>query len=534
MRLVTVHQMRELESQADKNGLTYERMMANAGLETAREVHQRYFSRQSHRVIGLIGSGNNGGDTLVALAHLAAWGWHTQAYLVKERGKNDALTEAYLKAGGKLLPAGEGGDFPALREGIIESDVLLDGILGTGAKLPLKKEIQDVLACILTIPDKPVVIAVDCPSGVDCDSGEAAPECLPAELTICMAAVKQGLLRQPALKLCGEILAVDIGLPGNLPAWQEAGTEVVDANLAAAWLPDRPADSHKGTFGTCLIAAGSINYCGAALLASQAAYRVGAGLVRTAIPGAIYDALAGSLPETTWLILPHTLGVLNAEGARIVRQNLERVSCMLLGPGWGLEEETLAFLKQLFGDSGAGNQMGFDMVQGKRARNESVNLPHLVIDADALKLLARIDHWEKKIGFAVLTPHPGEMAVLTGLPVEKIQADREKIACEYAAKWGQVVVLKGALTIIAAPDGRRALIPVANSALAKAGTGDVLAGMIAGYVAQGVEAFNAAALAAWLHARAGVAAARRIGTPASVAAGDLIAAIPLVIKQIGG
>jgi NAD(P)H-hydrate epimerase len=309
---------------------------------------------------------------------------------------------------------------------------------------------------------------------------------------------------------------------------------VVDANLAAAWLPDRPADSHKGTFGTCLIAAGSINYCGAALLASQAAYRVGAGLVRTAIPGAIYDALAGSLPETTWLILPHTLGVLNAEGARIVGQNLERVSCMLLGPGWGLEEETLAFLKQLFGDSGAGNQMGFDMVQGKRARNESVNLPHLVIDADALKLLARIDHWEKKIGFAVLTPHPGEMAVLTGLPVEKIQADREEIACEYAAKWGQVVVLKGALTIIAAPDGRRALIPVANSALAKAGTGDVLAGMIAGYVAQGVEAFNAAALAAWLHARAGVAAARRIGTPAAVAAGDLIAAIPLVIKQIGG
>ena len=534
MKLVSVHQMKELETQADRNGLSYEQMMANAGLETARVVHQRYFRRQNHKVLGLIGSGNNGGDALVALAHLAAWGWRTQAYPVKEREENDALIDAYLKAGGKLLPAGESGDFPVLRDAIIESDVLLDGVLGTGIKLPLKREIEEVLAYILAIPDKPTVIAVDCPSGVDCDSGEAAPECLPAELTICMAAVKQGLLRQPALELCGEILAVDIGLPGDLPAWQKAGMEVVDANLAAAWLPTRPVDSHKGTFGTCLIAAGSINYCGAALLASQAAYRVGAGLVRTAIPGAIYDALAGSLPETTWLILPHTLGVLNAEGARIVRENLGRVNCALLGPGWGMEEETLAFLKHLTGDAGAGSKMGFEMAAEEQVRRKRESLPPLVIDADALKLLARMDKWEEKIGAAVLTPHPGEMAVLTGLPVEEIQADREKIACEFAARWGQVVVLKGALTIIAAPDGRRALIPVANSALAKAGTGDVLAGMIAGYVAQGVEAFNAASLAAWLHARAGAAAAALIGTPASVVAGDLIASIPQVIKQIGG
>ena len=208
-----------------------------------------------------------------------------------------------------------------------------------------------------------MIVAVDCPSGIDCDSGDAAKECLKADLTVCMAAVKQGLLKYPAHPLVGELAVVDIGLPRSLPAWKGIDGEVMTAQKAAALLPLRAEDAHKGTFGTCLIAAGSVNYCGAPLLASEAAYRVGAGLVRTAIPGAIYDAIAGCLPETTWLVLPYTDGVLNAEGARVLRRNLERVSALLIGPGLGFESHTQDFLTDLLEKTDSPNSsrrpMGF-------------------------------------------------------------------------------------------------------------------------------------------------------------------------------
>ena len=183
-----------------------------------------------------------------------------------------------------------------------------------------------------------------------------------------MAAVKAGLLKQPALDLCGEICAVDIGLPEDLPAWADVEIEVMDAITAAANLPERPADSHKGTFGACMIAAGSVNYCGAVLLAASAAYRMGAGLVRIAVPGAIYDTLAGQLAEATWLILPHTQGAINGEAAKIVRANLERVNALLLGPGWGQAVETRQFLENLLTGQNVRNKKHFHWIHDHRSR----------------------------------------------------------------------------------------------------------------------------------------------------------------------
>lgn len=537
MKLVNVKQMILLESQADKKGLSYAAMMANAGLALAEVVHKRYFKRPMPVVIGLVGTGNNGGDTLVALSHLASWGWRTLGFLVKPRDEQDKLATDYQKVGGELFLLKNTESFTRLRKNALEADCIIDGILGTGVRLPLRGEAQKVLAYLSELKDLPPVIAVDCPSGVDCDSGEADQDCLPAELTICMAAVKKGLLQQPALDLCGEILAVDIGLPENLSAWKNISTEVVDARVAASCLPDRPLDGHKGTFGTALIAAGSINYCGAVLLAARGAYRVGTGLVRAAIPGAIYDTLAGQMPETTWLILPHTLGVFNGEAAGVLYKNLGRTDALLVGPGWGQDDETLAFLRNLLSKQQPlfeKSQIGFSGMENKDPSTRKV-LPNLVIDADALKLLAKIDNWEKQIdGKAVLTPHPGEMAAMTGLDIAEIQANRENIACEYAKRWGQVVVLKGALTIVADTDGKCALIPVASTALATAGTGDVLAGMITGLLAQGVEPYEASMAGAWLHARAGVKASHMVGGSASVLASDVIDALPSVLKQTGG
>ncbi|MDK2981444.1 MAG: ADP-dependent NAD(P)H-hydrate dehydratase / NAD(P)H-hydrate epimerase [Chloroflexota bacterium] len=536
MKRVSVAQMKALESQADAGGLSYEQMMADAGLALAEAVHRRYFRRPSRRVLGLVGSGNNGGDCLIALSHLAEWGWQTQAYLVKERGADDAPLKDYIEAGGECIVISDDPQLKSLLAAAGQADLILDGVLGTGIKLPLRGEVQRVLASLKKYQDLPPVAAVDCPSGVDCDSGRAAEACLPAELTVCMAAVKAGLLEQPALSLCGEILTVGIGLPDDLPAWKDVEVEVMDAASAAANLPQRPADSHKGTFGTCMIAAGSVNYCGAALLASRAAYRMGAGLVRTAVPGAIYDTLAGQLAEATWLMLPHTLGAITGGAAKVVRANLERVKALLLGPGWGLAVETRQFLENLLlsdGNGKAGAQMGFN-ISGKGTKAEHQNLPPLVIDADGLKLLAEIDNWHAHISGAVLTPHPGEMAVLSGLSVSEIQQSREAVAREYAQRWGQVLVLKGATTVIASPAGQVTIIPVASSALASAGTGDVLAGMITGLLAQGLTPYKAATTATWLHARAGVLTAQRLGSEASVMAGDVIESIPLVLNQISG
>lgn len=529
--------MISLESQAEKKGLSYAAMLANAGLALAEVVQNRYFRRPYPKVIGLVGSGNNGGDTLVALTHLSRWGWKTQGFLVKQRNEQDMLVGEYQKSGGELLSLIDEKSFLTLRNNVFEADCILDGILGTGIKLPLRGEAQEALVFLSKLKDLPPVIAVDCPSGVDCDNGEADAACLPAELTVCMAAVKKGLLQQPALDFCGEILAVDIGLAQKLPAWKGISTEVVDADMVAGFLPARPADGHKGTFGTAVIAAGSINYCGAVVLAARAAYRIGVGLVTVAIPGAIYDTLAGHMPETTWLILPHTQGVFNGEAAGVLYPNLEKVDALLIGPGWGQDNETLAFLRNLLTKqelaSGKG-QMGFGGMENSTNSSSKV-LPKLVIDADALKLLSKINDWEKKIeGAAVLTPHPGEMAVLTELDRDEIQADRVNIACEYAKRWNQVVVLKGAVTVVANVDGKCALIPIAAPSLATAGTGDVLAGMITGLLAQGVEPYQAAQAGAWLHARSGMLAKEMVGSGISVIANDVIDALPKVLKQTGG
>ena len=538
MKLVTVKQMVALEKEADKKGLTYKQMMANAGLGLARIVNKRYFKGKSSCVLGLVGSGNNGGDTLVALKYLAEWGWQTRAYLVKERKQDDELLSAYQNIGGEIYSFADDENQTDLRKLALDCDCIMDGILGTGVKLPLRGQVKKALSQIALKKGLPPVIAVDCPSGVDCDSGEVSEACLRAELTVCMAAVKQGLLKQPALDFTGEIIVVNIGLFDDLSAWKGIDTEVIDAQWTAHHLPGRPVDGHKGTFGTCMLIAGSINYCGAVLLASRAAYRVGAGLVRAAIPGAIYDAVAGQLPDATWLMLPHTMGVINEEGVKVLSENLERVDCILAGSGWGLEPETLNFLRKLLKTTIVKTRQdpfGFEVTEGKSRSADMHPLPSMVIDADGLKLLAKIKGWEKKLEqTAVLTPHPGEMAVLTGLEVEKIQADRVEIASRYARLWGHVVVLKGALTVIAAPDGRKAIIPVANSALAVAGSGDVLAGMICGLIVQGMDAYCAAAAGAWLHAQAGLAALEILGNPASVLASDIIQGIAPVLTKTGG
>jgi ADP-dependent NAD(P)H-hydrate dehydratase / NAD(P)H-hydrate epimerase len=537
MKLVTVSEMQSIEKEADASGLTYDQMMENAGRGLADIVLDMYAEDVESEVVGLVGPGNNGGDTLVALSALVSNGWKARAYLVKR--KKDDLVKRFVAAGGEILSGDNA--FQQLAEAIDTADVLLDGVLGTGTKLPLKKEIAELLSEVNDILDgmeeSPLVVAVDCPSGVDCDSGEVADETIAADLTVTMAAVKQGLLKLPAFEYTGDLEVVDIGLPEDLPSLQNLKTEVADPDSIAALLPERALDSHKGTFGTALIAAGSVNYTGAALLAGEAAYRVGAGLVTMAIPAPLHATLAGRFPEATWVLLPHEMGVISSNGAEVLAKNFERASALLIGPGFGTENSTKEFIENVlegkYLSKKNAQRIGFVHQETEKNEENKTKLPPMILDADGLKLLAQIKDWHKKIPApAILTPHPGEMSVLTGLSKEEIQEDRQEIASKYAREWGHVVVLKGAFTVIASPDGRMTVIPVASPALARAGTGDVLAGLIVGLRAQGLDAFDAAVAGAWIHAQAGLYAADDLGTTASVLAGDVLDSVSDVISDL--
>jgi NAD(P)H-hydrate epimerase len=541
MKLVSVAEMKSIENEADARGLTYALMMEHAGRGLAEIVQNVSIEHKERVVFGLVGPGNNGGDTLVALAHLAADGWRARAYLIKRTP--DALVARLREAGGEVMLADEDDELASLAAFVESSAVLLDGVLGTGTKLPLKGLVAAVLrqtqAVLQEAVDCPYVIAVDCPSGVDSDSGEAASECLAADLTVTMAAVKQGLVRLPAYELIGELRVVDIGLPPGLTSLEAVHAEVAEADSIATILPARPNDAHKGTFGTALIAAGSVNYTGAASLAGKAAYRVGAGLVTLAVPASLHPILAGEFPEATWVLLPQALGVISRDAADVLISNLDRATALLIGPGIGLEESTREFMVRLLSTKSVGRnptgRIGFLQGDSGEAKRTSDILPPLVLDADALKLVAKVKDWPNLLPApAVLTPHPGEMAALTGMAIGEIQQNRRVIAEKFAREWGHVVVLKGAFTIVAAPDGQTTLIPVASAALARAGTGDVLAGLIVGLRAQGAEAYEAAVAGAWIHAQAGLFAARKLGTTASVLAGDVLASVSDVLSDLGG
>lgn len=517
MKYVSVSEMRAVEQEADRLGLTYAQMMENAGTNLGRIVDQEFRNRTNRTAMGLIGSGNNGGDTLVALAYLADQGWKVIAYLVKERAADDPLIQRLLSRNGILISIQEDMDYQQLRIVLKQSEVLLDGVLGTGFKLPLKESIGRVLRIVKEFVDHVSihVIAVDCPSGVDCDSGEVAEEVIPAEITVTMAAVKAGLLKFPAYALCGRILVADIGLSDRLSTWNGIRRMVVDDEWVREMLPLRSDNSHKGTFGTTLILAGSENFTGAAYLAAKAAYLSGCGLVTLGVVRSVYQTLAGQIPEATWLILPEEQGYLSAAGDQILSERLHSIDALVFGPGFGLHESTFGLVRRML-------EYGRDRI------------PPLIVDADGLKLLAKCEHWYQKIPpQTVLTPHPGEMSVLSSLRVADVQADRVQVAENFANHWGQIVVLKGAFTVIADPDGRTAINPVATSALSRAGSGDVLAGLIGGLRAQGMKGFEAAVAGVWIHAQAGLRAAEKMGTTRCVLATDLLEAIVDVFRDFG-
>ena len=536
MKLVSVAEMKKIEEEANLSGYSYEDMMEDAGAGVGRYIDALFESGKADlTALGLIGTGNNGGDTLIALEHLQKQGWNCKVYLVRPRSANDPLMGRLISAGCLSTTLEKDVSFNLLHTWLQNADVILDGILGTGTRLPLRKDIAAVLSEVKKQTPMPFTVAVDCPSGVNCDTGEAADETLKADITLCMGAVKDGLLKLPAFAYVNDIDLVPLKLDGRSAGWERICTEVVEEATLEEAFPPRPLDGHKGTFGTLLVAAGSVNYTGAALLAGKAAYRSGAGLVQMAVPSSLHIALAGSFPEATWLMLPHEMGVIAGSAADVIWDNLGRANALAVGPGLGTENTTRDFLKNLLtGDKGRGDKgaIGFLTQREKHEPARKSHLPPVVIDADGLRLLGQISGWPGLLPEdCVLTPHPGEMAALTGLSVEEIQKNRIEVTRKFAKEWKCVVVLKGAFSVVGEPGGECSVIPFAVPALASAGTGDVLTGIIGSLLAQGRNPYLAARAGAMLHALAGRFAAEDLGTPVSVMAGDLLEALPRVMAE---
>jgi len=556
MKLLTASQMRELEQRANQTGNTYAMMMERAGKAVADAIIERR-SPRGKRVLVLVGPGNNGGDGLVCARYLHDAGARVSLYLWKRAPRED--DENYRLCAERTMPATRAEDdaeFAALKKLLADTDVVVDALLGTGVTRPIEGLLKDLLGIIANqlsnyptsqlahlIPSSPatrhppLVTAVDLPSGLNPDTGTLDPAALNADLTVTFAFPKIGQLAFPGANAVGELVVADIGIPTEWASAERFGArsllDVATAREIAALLPARPRASHKGTFGKAMLCVGSANYVGAAFLAGSAATRAGAGLVTLALARTIYPMIAGALHETTFVVLPDDLGVLVPDAVPVLRDRLSDYDALLIGCGFGRAPKTIEFVQRLLGlGTKAKTQIGF-VTKAEEAGGARENLPRLVIDADALHALAQSGEWWTRLApnTAILTPHPGEMATLTGLPRADLQADRVAVARKFAAQWQQVVALKGAFTIVASPDGRVTLLPFATPALATAGTGDVLAGAITALLAQHLAPFDAAVAGAYLHGLAGAIAEQEVGA-AGVVAGDLLLRLPAAIRQL--
>ena len=512
MRIVTVAQMRAIEANAEQlYGLNGETLMLSAGTHAA-VIAKTWLGGavDGLRWLFLIGPGNNGGDGLVMARIMSHEGADVAIYYWKDnRLEYERVT----------VTDGTGSSADAFTNALTEADVVVDALLGIGHSRPLADtmvELNNKIRVEQAERDGQLrVIALDIPSGLNADTGAVDEGTLAADLTITFGCPKPGLFWYPGAAYSGEVLVASIGLPAELALGGIA--ELSTAHEIAQLLPKRPDDGNKGNFGKVLTIAGSQQFPGAALLAATAAGRIGAGLVTIATTPTLIPAYVGTFPEATYALLPETMN----GRAEICIQAASKVDAVALGPGLSQDEGTQQWL--------------VDTLTGIRDLPDA-NRPYLVVDADALNLLSQIDNWWQLLpAQSIITPHPGEMNRLFGSHTEHMVSsggpDRLDIARDCARRWSVIVVLKGAVTIIAGPTGAENERPwlnyAPNPAMATAGAGDVLSGTIAGLLAQGMPPFAAAVAGVAIHSQAGKQASHALGdVRAGMLAGDISQFLP--------
>lgn len=518
MKITTADEMRTIDRRAeDEYCIPSLALMQAAGAAFARACVDELGGVEGKRIALVCGRGNNGGDGFVAARHLANAGAEVAVFLAvrPEELKGDAAVFfAPLRRMGIRMVTLEGS------AGVASSvfpryDLLGDALFGTGIRGAVEGTAAQIIermneAAGLGVP----IVACDIPSGVNADTGAADGPAVRATRTVTFALPKLGLLLYPGAGYAGRVTVADIGIPRALLEEDVLGAELTTQAWMRRALPPREQtrDTNKGTFGTVLVIAGSAGMVGAAALTAVSALRAGAGLVQMAVPQSVLDTAAMLAPEVITRGLPETAerthggqGALDAALALA-----EKADAIALGPGLSGNKEAVSFVQ---------------------AFARRVTKP-LVIDADGLNAVASASECvSERTAPTVLTPHPGEMGRLLQSSIAAVQTDRRQAAVRCAEAFGAVVLLKGARSLIAAPDGRLALNRPGSPALATAGSGDVLTGVIGALLGQWEDAWDAARAGAYLHALAGEGAAREMGT-AGVVAGDVRDRLPLARRAL--
>lgn len=510
MKILTCEQMRRLEQAAVDGGIGYYELMKNAGTAAAKAFVEQYNIKSSDRAVSVCGKGNNGGDGIVAALYLNSIGIRTDIILVDGEIKTAEAARAMSEASKANIPVWRiWEETEKSIEKIKNADYIIDAIYGIGFKGGLRENILPVVELINRSRGK--VMAMDLPSGAECDSGQVSNLCVNADLTVSFTTLKPVHVLYPSMDFCGTTGVMSVGISGRLIERSSYWLETTSRANARAVLKKRKTSSNKGTFGTLLAVCGSYGMAGAALLAVKGAYTCGVGLVKAAVTKTVYSLNAPVFPESVYLPLAENEnGRISADNIKLIIQQANMSKAVLVGCGLGVDDDTKRLVRELI------------------LRCE---VP-LVLDADALNIVAEspeiLRHAQCDV---IITPHPGEMARLCKIPVQQVQLNRKGCTQFFAEKYNVITVLKGAYTIIASPSGRCLVNTTGNPGMARGGSGDVLAGMISGLLAQGGKAFDCACAGVYIHGGAGDLCRDSLGEY-SMLASDIIAAVPEFLQNI--
>lgn len=511
MKAANAMQMRKIDSEAEAvYGIPGIVLMENAGIK----VYNRIIDAMgaSCRVCFICGKGNNGGDGFVAARHLYAKNRNIVVYAAGEAGSlrgNGLINYNIVKRMGldiRHITDEEG--LESFKEDVKGCGILVDGLLGTG----LKGGAAGLYGNIIDIANEyaPYIISIDIPSGVDSDCGRVLGKCIKAHETVTFGLPKVGLYMFPGSDYAGRIFIEDISIPEELINSQSIDVNIINAEDIKHIFKKRKRDAHKGTYGRAFIAAGSKHMSGAAAMCIRGALRSGAGIVEAGVPRSIRDSVASGAIEAIVRGMEEEEGHLSSVSFDKIYDCIKGSDSYALGPGLSKWDSLAELMERVIGD---------------------VPIPG-VIDADGLNVLAgNAEMLYNAKGKIILTPHPGEMARLTGKALQQVQQDRIGCAVEFSGKYNVIVVLKGAHTIVSSPDGQVYINTTGNPGMSKGGSGDVLTGIIASLLAQGIEPIEAAKASVYVHGLAGDMASEALGEY-GMKAGDIIDFLPAAIKAV--
>ena len=492
-----------MEQRAVAQGVPLAELMARAGAGAAQCILRRWGDRPGHILI-LCGKGNNGGDGFVAAAYFARHGRTVDVLCVDGAPAAELARQAAAR-----LENEKNVRRVATDELCVENyAVVVDAVYGIGYHGALAKPVAALFRMVNEWPA--VRVALDLPSGTECDTGSADPDAFRASATVTFLCRKPVHIHAPGDACCGEVHLLDLGVKPEWGADVPVESHLLEAADIAALLPPRRADSNKGTYGRALCVVGSYGMAGAAALAASGALRSGCGLVQLAVPRSVYPLLASAIWEAVYTPVPEKDGHFSLEAVPLLQNEIPSARALLIGCGMTACADTERLTVQLLSQA---------------------KIP-AVVDADGINVLAaHKDILRARTAATVLTPHPGEMARLTGRSVAEIQGNRTSAAQAFAREHGVVLVLKGHHTVVAAPDGRVCICPTGNSGMAKGGSGDLLAGIVVSLLAQGSAPFDAACAAVYLHGLAGdLCAAHR--TARAMLPSDMLHELPAAFAAV--